>query len=157
MANKPSATAVQYRELKEGVRIGSEKFVSLSQQLGKAKKAIKARIPEHLFEQVLHGIDPTLLAKLVAYVDDDIDGDAGLDDATRSFLKERRQSMKEFLSSDGWNDFQDIEILDRILKMTERVLNPASHWGEPALYEAEVHKALTLINRLEKCLGSPQS
>ena len=60
--------------------------------------------------------------------------------------------MKEFFSSDGWNDFHDIEILDRILKMTERVLNPAAHWGEPALYEAEVKKALTLINRLENCL-----
>jgi hypothetical protein len=60
--------------------------------------------------------------------------------------------MKEFLSSDGWKDFQDIEILDRILKMTERVLNPASHWGEPAIYTAEVRKALTLINRLEECL-----
>lgn len=147
-------TAVQYRELKEGIRIGSEKFASLSQQLGKAKKAIKARIPEHLFEQVLHDIDPTLLAKLVAYVNDDLDADADLDDATRSLLKERRQSMKEFLSSEGWKDYQDIEILDRILKMTERVLNPASHWGEPALYQAEVQKALTLINRLEKCLIS---
>jgi len=145
-------TAIQYRELKEGKRIGSEKFVSLTKQLEKARNVIKSRIPEHLFEQALRDVDPAMLAKLVSYTDDDIDADAVLDEGFKELLKEKRQSLKDFLSSDGWADFRDINILDRILKMTERVLNPASHWGEPALYEAEVQKALVLINRLEKCV-----
>ena len=145
-------TAIQYRELKEGKRIGNEKFVSLTKQLEKARNVIRSRVPEHLFEQALCGVEPINLAKLVAYEDDDIDGDADLDDDIKELLKEKRQSLKNFLSSDGWTDFRDINILDRILKMTERILNPASHWGEPALYKAEVKKALTLINRLEKCL-----
>ena len=150
-------TAVQYRKLKQGYRIGSEKFVSLPNHLEKAKKVIMARIPENLFEKVLNDLDPLLLSKLVAYSDDDIDGDASLDGITREQLKESRQAMKEFLSSNGWRDFRDLAVLDRILKMTERVLNPASHWGEPALYVAEVRKALTLINRLENCLVPPES
>lgn len=46
-----------------------------------------------------------------------------------------------------------METLEKILKMTDRVLNPAAHWGEPALYEAEVRKALVLIKRLEKLIA----
>jgi len=145
-------TEIQYRELKEGKRIGSEKFVSLSQQLEKAKKVIKSRIPEQVFERVLSNIDQGLLIKLVAYTDDDLDVDTDLDNETRDILKEKRQALKDFLSHDGLKDFQDLKVLDKVLKMTERVLNPASHWGDPALYQAEVHKALTLINRLEDCL-----
>ncbi len=145
-------TVKQYRELKEGVKIGSEEFVSLKNQLEKAKRSIRTRIPEHLFERVLKDLDPTLLSKLIAYTDDDIESDTDFDDDTKDMLKKKRQDMKNFLSSDGWRDFQDFKILDEILQMTERALNPAAHWGEPALYEPEVRKALTLINRLEERL-----
>jgi hypothetical protein len=45
-------------------------------------------------------------------------------------------------------DKKSFKIEDERLEL----LNPASHWGEPALYEGEVKKALTLINRLERCI-----
>ena len=56
------------------------------------------------------------------------------------------------LNTLGYSSDKTIEIPDAILRMTDRVLNPAAHWGEPALYDAEVRKALTLINQLEKCI-----
>ena len=145
-------TAIQYRELQEGKRITGEKFVSLTQHLNKAKNVIKARIPDDLFEKVLSDLSPELLPKLIAYDDSDIDSDSDLSDATKSLLKVKREEMRRFLSSNGWRDYQDLAILDRILEMTERVLNPASHWGDPALYQAEVKKAHSLIDRLENRL-----
>ena len=45
-----------------------------------------------------------------------------------------------------------IEIVDRVLKMTERVLNPAAHDAITPLYEDEVRNALRLIERLGKVL-----
>ncbi len=38
--------------------------------------------------------------------------------------------------------------------MKDRVLNPAAHWGNEPLYEAELKKALVLIERLEKLTSS---
>lgn len=45
-----------------------------------------------------------------------------------------------------------LEISDDILWCIERVLNPAAHWNDVPLYEAEVKKALDLIKQLESKL-----
>ena len=46
-----------------------------------------------------------------------------------------------------------VETVDSVLKMTERVLNPASHGNTTPLYEEEVRRAKSLIDRLEHLLG----
>jgi hypothetical protein len=50
-----------------------------------------------------------------------------------------------------------VETLDRVLEMTERVLNPAAHGAVTPLYDAEVQQAKRLIDRLEKLLDSHSS
>lgn len=47
-----------------------------------------------------------------------------------------------------------LEIFDSMQEMTDRVLNPASHSNEVPLYEEEVRRAKTLIDRLEQVLLS---
>ena len=49
-----------------------------------------------------------------------------------------------------------VEAVDRVLEMTERVLNPASHGSTTPLYEEEVRRAKKLIVRLEKVLVEAQ-
>ena len=43
-------------------------------------------------------------------------------------------------------------IIDAVLRMKDRVLNPAAHWGQAPLYQAELGKALQLIERLQQVL-----
>jgi len=45
-----------------------------------------------------------------------------------------------------------METIDAVIRMKDRVLNPAAHWGEAPLYQAELDKALKLITRLEQVL-----
>lgn len=52
---------------------------------------------------------------------------------------------------------KDIDLLDEILEMTARVLNPASHSGVEPLYEREVQKAYRLIALFERKLISSRS
>ena len=47
---------------------------------------------------------------------------------------------------------ETIAIVDRVLAITDRVLNPVSHGNATPLYHEEVMKALRLIDRLESCL-----
>ena len=49
-----------------------------------------------------------------------------------------------------------VEAVDRVLEMTERVLNPASHGSATPLYEEEVRRAKKLIDRLEQALLEAQ-
>lgn len=58
------------------------------------------------------------------------------------------------MSNDGWDKMEAVEAVDRVLEMTDRVLNPASHSNEVPLYEEEVRRAKTLIDRLEQVLLS---
>ncbi len=60
--------------------------------------------------------------------------------------------LKTFLSDVAWKALESVEIIDQVIRMKDRVLNPASHWNETPLYKAEVKKALKLIQRLEKVL-----
>jgi len=108
------------------------------------------KIPISAYERALKGVPEEHRDKLVRLNDDDIEADTTLDKATKGKIKSQRRRLSRFLSDSGWQYLKTIETVDDILKMTDRVLNPAAHWGEPALYDAEIKKALRLINRLEK-------
>jgi hypothetical protein len=56
------------------------------------------------------------------------------------------------MTKDAWKALEAIDVLDAVIQMKDRVLNPAAHWSETPLYDAEVKKALTLIARLEATL-----
>ena len=84
--------------------------------------------------------------------DDDIDADAALTADEKTLLKQQREKLKQFMTKDAWKALEAIDVLDGVIRMKDRVLNPAAHWAETPLYDAEVKKALTLIARLEAIL-----
>ncbi len=145
-------SAQRFRKVALGEITPPGEFHSLTENLRAARNKLREKIPTSLYEKVLNGIPEEHRDKLVRLNDDDIDTDAALDAAAKGKLKCQRKRLTQFLSDFGWQHLQTIEILDAILRMTDRVLNPAAHWGEPALYDAEVRKALSLINRLEQCI-----
>ncbi len=92
--------------------------------------------------------------KLISNSDDDLDADSSLGAAAKGKIKAQRRHLRQFLNQADWRHLETMRVLDAVLRMTGRVLNPAAHWGEDPLYDAEVRKALRLIERLEKCLNS---
>jgi len=149
-------SANRFRKVALGKTTPPGEFHSLTENLRAARNKLREKIPVSAYERVLKGVPEEHRDKLVRLNDDDIDADTALDAATKGKLKCQRKRLTEFLNDSGWQHLQTIETLDAILRMTDRVLNPASHWGEPALYDSEVHKALKLIKRLERCIMPAQ-
>ena len=146
-------SAIRFRKVALGETIPPGKFHSLTRHLREARNRMRKKIPVSAYEKVLKGVPEEHRDKLVRLNDDDIDSDTTLDKATKGKLKSQRKKLTQFLNDSGWQHMKTMEALEKILKMTDRVLNPAAHWGEPALYEAEVRKALVLIKRLEKLIA----
>lgn len=69
-----------------------------------------------------------------------------------NLLHGKRRELRQVLTHDGWAKMEVLEIFDSMQEMTDRVLNPASHSNEAPLYEEEVRRAKTLIDRLEQVL-----
>ena len=148
-------SARRFRAMAEGKQPPLGEFHTLTENLRAARNKLREKLPIKLYEQVLKGVPEEHRDKLVRMNDDDIDTDGTLDPATKGRLKTQRGRLTSFLSKEGWRHLEAIETLDAILRMTDRVLNPAAHWGEPALYDTELQKALTLIRRLENLVHSP--
>lgn len=88
--------------------------------------------------------------------DADLDNNATLQQVERDALKSKRQDLRKVLGDDGWAKMETVEAVDRVLQMTDRVLNPASHGSATPLYEEEVRRAKRLIDRLEQVLSRAQ-
>lgn len=129
-------------------------FHSLSEDLKAARNHLLSQMPMTLYNQVVACTPEAHRDKLICATDDDLDTDASLDPATRGKLKKQRQRLRKFMTDAAWQHVNAIETLDAVFRMKDRVLNPAAHWGDEPLYDAELRKALTLIERLEKCLTS---
>ncbi|MEA3640777.1 MAG: hypothetical protein VBE63_12650 [Lamprobacter sp.] len=67
-------------------------------------------------------------------------------------MKAQRRHLRQFLSDTAWQQAKSMEAIDAVIRMKDRVLNPAAHWGEVPLYQAELDKALKLVARLEQAL-----
>lgn len=145
-------TGKRYREWAEGKAVPPGKFFSLTENLRAAKGKLLADMPIQLYERVLSGTPAAHRDRLVFAGVDDIDGDPALTPADKGKLKSKRRALREVLSSDGWARMEAVEVIDRVLRMTDRVLNPAAHGHGTPLYEAEVRRALNLIDRLQKVL-----
>jgi hypothetical protein len=110
-------------------------------------------IPVALYERVLKGVPKEHRAQLLSADDSDLDNHPDLEPKDKGILKSKRQGLRKVLTDDGWAKMEAVETLDRVLEMTERVLNPASHGNTAPLYEEEVRRAKRLIDRLERLLG----
>lgn len=146
--------AKRYREWAEGKALPPGQFFSLTENLRAARNKLLEGIPVLLYERVLKTIPEKHRVLLMPADDTDLDNNAGLQPGEIGILKSKRKDLRKVLTDDGWVRMEAVESLDRVLEMTERVLNPASHGGSTPLYEEEVRRAKRLIDRLEQVLGS---
>lgn len=145
-------TAKRYREWAEGKSLPPGQFFSLTENLRAARNKLLEGIPGSLYEAVLKGTPKDHRGLLLSPDDTDLDGNATLQPADKGKLKSKRRDLRNVLNYDGWAKMEAVEAVDRVLEMTERVLNPASHGNTAPLYEEEVRRAKRLIDRLEKVL-----
>lgn len=142
-------TAQSYLKMATGKAPKPGEFHSLSQKLDKAKNILLNQLPLQLFKDVCSKVPKAHRDKLVRMNDDDIDADVVLTPDEKTLLKQQREKLKQFMTKDAWKALEAVNVLDAVIQMKDRVLNPAAHWSETPLYDAEVKKALTLIAHLE--------
>lgn len=145
-------TAKRYREWAEGKTLPPGQFFSLTENLRAARNKLLEGIPASVYEKVLKGTPKEHRELLVSGDDTDLDGNSALQPADKGKLKSKRNDLRKVLKDDGWARMEAVEAVDRLLEMTERVLNPASHGNTTPLYEEEVRRAKRLIDRLERLL-----
>lgn len=146
---KAAEAAVKlFRERFEGKRLPDEKFVSLAKNL----RAARTNLLSSFYEDVLKDTPAEHRALLLAADDGDLENNTALAPPAKDEIKAKRRELRQVLTHDGWAKMEAIETVDRVLEMTDRVLNPASHSNEAPLYEEEVRRAKTLIDRLEQVL-----
>lgn len=147
-------TAKRYREWAEGKSLPPGQFFSLTENLRAARNKLLEGIPVSLYERVLKNTPKEHRALLLSSDDEDLDSNASLQPKDKGILKSKRRDLRNALSDDGWAKMEAVEAVDRVLEMTERVLNPASHGSSTPLYEDEVIRAKRLIGHLERVLAS---
>lgn len=147
-------TAKRYREWAEGKTLPPGQFFSLTDNLRAARNKLLADIPVTLYKNVLKNTPTAHRMLLLSSDDSDLDNNANLQPQDKAILKSKRRDLRNALTNDGWDKMEAVEAVDRVLEMTERVLNPASHGNTLPLYEEEVRRAKRLIDRLENVLES---
>ncbi len=149
-------TAKRYREWAEGKALPPGKFFSLTVNLRAARTKLIAGMPVALYERALKGVPKAHRSLLLSADDSDLDTNAALSPKDKGILKSKRNALRNALNDDGWAKMDAVEAVDRVLEMTERVLNPAAHGSSTPLYEEEVRRAKSLIDRLERVLLEAQ-
>ena len=145
-------TAKRYREWAEGKALPPGQFFSLTENLRAARNKLLEGIPTTLYNNALKNTPVAHRGLLLSADDSDLDNNATLQPADKGKLKSKRNDLRNVLNHDGWKRMEAVEAVDRVLEMTERVLNPASHGSATPLYEEEIRRAKKLIDRLEQVL-----
>ncbi len=146
--------AKRFREWAEGKALPPGKFVSLTENLRAGRNKLIGSLPSTLYEKVLKGVAKGHIALLFSADDSDLDQNPALSPDDKNALKFKRHNLRRVLTDDVLAKLEAVETLDRVLEMTERVLNPAAHGAVMPLYDAEVQQAKRLIDRLENLLDS---
>lgn len=140
-------TAKRYREWAEGKALPPGQFFSLTENLRAARNKLLEGIPATLYKNVLKNTPVEHRGLLLSPDDTDLDSNAALQPADKGKLKSKRNDLRNVLNHDGWKKMEAVEAVDRVLEMTERVLNPASHGSATPLYEEEVRRAVSSPDR----------
>ena len=127
-------------------------FKDLGKKLGAARKGIRNKVSRKFRRKIVNNLPRESLEKIVFFDESSIDLDTSISDETKKLIKHRRKNLLELLTDDDWRYFDILRILNQIDGMRDRIFNPASHWGEPELYKAEIEKALDLLRQLENHL-----
>jgi hypothetical protein len=76
-----------------------------------------------------------------------LDNNTALDAATKRILKAQRKRLKQLFNDEVWATMDTLALVDALLDMTNRVLNPAAHGNEVPLYQEEVERALAIVRQ----------
>jgi hypothetical protein len=76
------------------------------------------------------------------------------DPRNKGILKCQRNRLRKLLTDEHAEQLRRIDVLDKILARTSRVLNPAAHGGDPPIYEEEVEDALILVKQRESIVAN---
>lgn len=142
----------RWREWADKKAIPPGTFFTLTSNLRAARNQLLKKMPLDILGKIVEPTPSANRGLLVAATDDDIDGNAALDAATKGILKINRKRLREAFTTDLSGRLGQINLIDDILACTERVLNPAAHSGTPPIYEKEVQDALALVKKLESSL-----
>jgi energy-coupling factor transporter ATP-binding protein EcfA2 len=145
--------ARRYRELTECKKLPPSEFFSLTENLRAARNKLLEDIPTKLYTTVLESTPKELRHLLLNADESDLDNSATLQPADKGRLKSKRRNLKTALTDDGWDKMEAIVLLDQLLAITSRVLNPAAHGNESPLYEAEIVNALNTIRQFDSLSG----
>ena len=146
-------TARAYREWAEKKRIRPGEFHTLTEHLKAVRGQMEKKIPLKFYDKVVNGIPEGCIDKLFPQDDSDLETDSTLSAQHKGILKTQRSRLKQLLSVEHREAIGTIELIDKVIRMKDRVLNPAAHDGSPPLYQKEVEKALRLIERLHTVLN----
>lgn len=141
------ASARNLRELWKGKKLPPGEFFSLTENLKFAKNKLQEKLPRLLFEKILKGTPKEYRNFLLAPNDADLDNNTALDAATKGILKGQRKRLKKLFNDEAWATMDTLALVDDLLAMTNRVLNPAAHGNEVPLYQEEVERALAIVRQ----------
>jgi len=143
-------TARRFREL---TVVPTKDFLSLTEQLRWARNKLLEKLPAKLYEKVLKGVPEKHRQYLVPDSDIGLSAIPAITSDEVAVLSRLRKQLRTLVTSEHWAMIENAQVIDDVLATTERVLNPGSHGGEAPLYKEEVHQALELVKKLERCLS----
>ncbi len=147
------AAAMLVREFLEGKKLPAGEFFSLTENLKFSKNKLQEKLPRLLFEKSLKGTPKKHRALLLPESDADLDANSTLDAPSKGVLKGQRKRLRQLFEDEAWAYIDKLELLDQLLGMTDRVLNPAAHGNESPLYEDEIQKALVIVRQFGAASG----
>lgn len=145
-------TAQKYKKWASGETQKPGEFHTLTENLRTALTYLEKDLKHYKISKQLLSIPEEHRSKIIPSTNTDIDHIEALDGPTKGKIKSQQSHLRKFLTSDFSEEQKQIDLIKRILKMTERVLNPSAHWNDVPLYEAEVKKAQKIICKLENLL-----
>lgn len=132
----------------------NKEFKNLEDLINRAKNELEEDFKNE-FSRIFKfkNFDSELLSK----IDTDYENDATLNPNQKGLLRGLREKLFNFTKKYHTYKTEEIQILDELKRIKDRVLNPLSHNSEAPIFEQEVQEAIDLIGRLKQFLENRES
>lgn len=132
----------------------NKEFKTLEDLINRAKNELEEDFKNE-FSRIFKfkNFDSELLSK----IDTDYENDATLNPNQKGLLRGLREKLFNFTKKYHTYKTEEIQILDELKRIKDRVLNPLSHNSEAPIFEQEVQEAIDLIGRLKQFLENRES
>jgi len=137
------------QELDSGLPGLDKEFTSLSDRLNKFYNKILTNEFKSFKDVYKSNLEPDLLEKLKT----DFNSDDTLSAEQKGRLNTLRNKLVNNLIKVRKNETSKLEHINNIKEVLARIMNPASHGGENALYRAELVQAIESIKELKEYLN----